>query len=309
MSDPICARCERPMRHDQAVVCSQCGHLLRRDLDEARRIAGDINLTVARLAHVVRFGQSIQDEGDDGWYAGDNALEPTPLPVHLYAAERHDAAVGELSTWARHIAEERGEQIPVWRPCEHEVCISRLTRAHIRLPGPLCEAAVTRTRPHPLDRLCTYLGERVEWLRHRPEADEAWTAIAAACHAVVSVIDRHDIGELVGLCPCGTWLYGVTGADTVTCRRCGTGYLVAASRAQMAEDLRDRAVTASEAARAAVYLGVIPDAGRLRKLVWDWCDRGHLVPVDEDPRYKGPPRYLLGHVLDRLMRTVAAKAA
>jgi len=290
MTEAICPRCGRPI-HDTAYVDQACRRDLARALTDVAAVAGDITLTVAKLAKVMRSGG--QADPDEAWQdptttypaslrwllaEGAGALYPTALPVDLHAAHRHDAAANTMTTWARHVLEERGEVIP----SGHE---------------------------HPLRALAHYLTASLDWLAHRPEAEEAYDDLEQACRAIVDVIDRHEPGELVGLCPCETFLYARTGAESTKCRRCNTSYAVTASREQMHQDLRDRPVTASEAARLAVYLDVIPDAGRLRKLIWDWCDRGHIEAVAPDPRYKGPPRYLLGHVLDRLMRTVAAKAA
>jgi len=286
MTEALCPRCARPI-HDTAYIDQACRRDLTRALADVLNVVGDITLTVAKLSNAMRSGSVQIELGDDGWHKGAGALYPHPLPIDLHAAARHDAAVNTLNTWGRHIAEERGGMPRRWIASARGVL------------GPV----------HPLRAAALWLTANLDWLAHRPEAEEAYDDIEQACRAVVDVVDRHEPGELVGLCPCETFLYARAGAESTKCRRCGMSWDVAASREQMHRDLRDRPVTASEAARLAVYLDVIPDTGRLRKLLWDWCDRGHIHAVAEDSRYKGPPRYLLGQVLDRLMHTVAAKAA
>lgn len=246
-SEHTCARCDRPMRHDTALVCSPCGRLLRRHLEDVARVAGEITITVARLDRVLRIGGRPDDLG---WWRSPDALEPMPLPVNLDAAERHDAAVAELLTWARAIGEER--LWPDWS-----------------------------AYPHKLEALARFLAEQVDWLRHQPYADEAWPALLAACAELRRVVDTHVPADLAGLCACGTARY----ADERACRRCGTEGL-AYTRADMEAQMQDAAVTASEAAQWIAHMGLIADTGRLRKLIWAWADRGHLAPVDDVPRYR-----------------------
>lgn len=254
------------MRHDTALIDAPCANLLRRHLEDVAKIAGDITLTVARLDRVNR-GHGPQE--DLGWWKADNALEAIPMPVDFDKARRHDAAVGELGTWARHIASERG--LPVYGSSH---------------------------RDHPLKVLAEWIAGQLEWLRHRPEADEAWPALLSACVELVRVVDTRLPGELVGMCACGTARYSTEG----TCPRCRAEDL-AYNRADLDAGRDDLLVTATEAARyvadSGLILGTKGSTDRLRKLIWAWADRGHLTPVDEVPRYR------LGDVLKRVLDSPA----
>lgn len=258
MSDPqapCCALCGREMRHDTAEVCDRCGLVLRRDLDGVTRIAGDITLTVAKLAKVSRHGgREIERE----WYRGAGALYPTPLPVDLTAAQRHDAAVGELSSWARLIAEERGLGAPGSSLTDEQ------GQGH------------TKTRTHPLAALCGFLGGQTEWLRHQPFALEAWPAIRSACRELNAIIDTAAGHNIAGRCDCGHWLYALEGAETVRCRGCGERYEVASSRDALRDHLEDRLMTGAEIATMAGYLcGVNREKARL--MIKVWSKRGKLT--------------------------------
>jgi hypothetical protein len=261
------------MRHDTALVCAPCGAMLRRHLEAVALIAGDITVTVAKLARVTSGGGGADNLG---WWKNPEALEPVALIVDLDAAARHDAAVGELSTWARLIAEQRGEHMP------RHFAVSTV--------------GVSAPR-HPLIVLTWYLGERIEWLRHAPFADEAWYALDTACLQLQRVVDTHVRGEIQGLCKCGSALYGPQ------CDRCGPETVVAYSRNEIDAAKENYAVTASEAAAWIARSGIVADSGKLRDMIYKWRDRGFLVPVDETPRYR------FGDVLDRVMASPALRVA
>lgn len=269
MTDHTCARCDRPMHHDMALIDAPCANLLRRHLQDVAKIAGDITLTVARLDRVPRTG-SVDDLG---WWKHDNALEAIPLPYRPEAAERHDAAVNELATWARLISEERNMTIPsYWR----------------------VTALGTITRSHPLYRAATFVAANLEWLRHHRDAETAVLSLLVSCADLANVVDTRSPGELVGMCSCGTARYSTDAA----CTRCHTVEL-AHDRNDLDKGRDEFVVTASEAARYVADSGLVSDTTKLRKLIWAWADRGHLTAVDDVPRYR------LGDVLDRVMASPA----
>lgn len=269
---PKCAKCKRPMRHDTALICSPCETQLRNRLDLVARIAGDVTLTVAKITKVTRHGAG---EVEQEWYRGSNALEPTPLPPDLDRAQRHDAAVAELSTWARVVAEERGKPARPWA-------------GHVDRPP---------QRMHPLAELAGVLSDNLTWLRHHPAADEAWPALLTATYEIERVVDTQVAGQIVGLCACGSALYGAR------CRRCGDDTQQTYSRADLDAAMRAYPVTASEAAVWVADMGLVADTSKLRKLIWAWADRGHIAAVDDIPRYR------FGDVLARVMASPALRVA
>ena len=184
--------------------------MLRRHLEDVAKIAGDITITVARLDQIARTGAGQPD--DLGWWKGDDGFDPTRRPAtnlairgttdrsalapyktppRLDAAERHDAAVGEIYGWVRVITGDRGV-------------------------GP--STATTAGRTHPLAVACDWLADQLEYARHQPWADEAWPALLAACGELVRIVDQRAHGELVGMCHCGLAVYS---DQTGPCRRCG----------------------------------------------------------------------------------------
>jgi hypothetical protein len=267
------------MRHDVALICSLCAGLLARALELVAKIAGDITLTVAKQDRVDRLGG--EDE-DLGWWKDDtadprrpatnlavrvmaerSALEAVTTPARLELAQRHDAAAGELVTWARHILEERG------------------------LPAPV-------RRSHPLAHTVAVIRESLEWLRHRPEADEAFPALLAACGELERIVDTVVIGQPIGLCACGVARYD----GERRCSRCRSDEPPAYDKAAIDQAAESAMVTASEAARLIAWSGLATDTPRLRKLIWAWRDRGHLVSDDAG-------RYRFGDVLRRVLDSPA----
>jgi hypothetical protein len=268
MSEALCA-CNRPI-HDTAYRCTVCESQLRRSLQDVERIAGDITLTVAKLAKVRRRGAAdIERE----WYRGEGALYPMPMLVDLDKAARHDAAAGELTTWARHIAEERGRELAPRRhrlACTHTSCAA--VRKH-QAPGPTC--ALPEPAVHDLAVAARFVASNLSWLRYRPEAEEAWPALQDACLTLERVVDTAAGEVIVGRCPCEHWLYAPERAETVRCWGCGTRYDVASSRADLRENLEDRIMSGAEIAKLAGYLG-IADTKKARLMIKVWAQRGKL---------------------------------
>lgn len=274
--EPTC-RCDRPI-HDMAYICGRCAVTLRHKIDDVARIAGDINVTVAKQA-VVTAG--IPRPDDLGWWKSPDALEPVPLPVDLDRAQRHDAAVMELATWARAIAEERGPQPRRW----------------VGHPGRPPQ------RVHPLVELAATLADNLGWLRHQPFAEEAFDAISSACRELVRVVDTKPAGKLVCMCQCGERLYAQGHEETVTCHECGLSYEVAVARADLLDQGRELSVTPAEAADL-IASWVDPNANRerVRNLIRQWAHRG-LIEAEGDGLYR------LGPILDRWTRALAARVA
>jgi hypothetical protein len=276
MSEALC-RCDRPI-HDTAYVCTRCAAHLGVQLDGVGRIAGDITITVAKLAIVTR-GIGLHE--DLGWWKNADALEAVPLIVDLERGERHDAAVMELSTVARMIVEDRGAPNRRW----------------------VGYAARPPKRMHPLAELVLVLSANVEWLRHQPFADDVWTPLLDACAELVRIVDTRPAGKLVCMCSCGKRLYAQEHEQTVSCSECDLSYEVATARADLLTQGRELAVTPAEAADL-IAGWVDPNANRekVRNLVRQWAHRG-LIEAEGDGLYR------LGPILDRWTRALAARVA
>lgn len=278
---PLCPRpgCGR-LIHDQAYVCGDCERHLAADLNRVATIAGEALVTIAKLG---RIG------------AGGRRTEPSPpLPVNLTAAADHDAAVNTLTTWARHITEERGTPLPTVRiaPCTHASCASR--RSGITA-GPMC---LGEPAEHPTAIAATWLITQLQWLRHRPEADEAYDELADACRILIRVVDRAPDRIVVGQCPCDAYLYAVRGAAQVMCGSCGTSYAVDETRDMLRQQLDAALFTAAEIATLATYLGLRAQRDAVRHKINVWATRGIVVSHAE---LGGAPAYRFGEVIARLM--------
>ncbi|WP_017614160.1 hypothetical protein [Nocardiopsis salina] len=133
--------------------------------------------------------------------------------------------------------------------------------------------------------LASWLGARVERIRHRPDGgvcvDEVCAAIEAARDQVHGPA-RGPNSLLLGVCPeCGQALYGRERVRQARCRRDGCDGVVDAAewRYDALQQLAEEVLPAVDAARAAsVFLGVDISAARVRQ----WRRRGRLAPVDPD---------------------------
>lgn len=136
-----------------------------------------------------------------------------------------------LVAWVRHVMEERGEAVgyPV------------------------------TTMP----AMCLWLTKHIEWLRHRPEADEAWDELVHCEARMLRLIDRPLDKVYAGPCDCEQFitdpaerrrelfgLYATPGAIVVTCRRCKTSYDVKDRRAWLLAAVDDVLATKREIAEA-----------------------------------------------------------
>lgn len=308
MTQPTCPLCARPIQ-DQAYVCWDCTQGVRLELDRIAGLAGEAEVTIARLDRLMRVaGERRQLDPEPMVATGRSSLVRTPwrAPPPFGAlvatpwvfspdARRHyDAAFGELSTWLRHCLDTRGQAHPAVRTegCRHHSC-QRIARGAI--DGPLCTVALPQ---HPLEVIAHELATQLRWLRQQPEAPEALPAISAACRRVERVVDRPAERLIAGRCGCGLYLYARAGAANVRCTGCGTSYDVASSRDALRASLADALFTGAEIATLAVTLGYEGKRDALRNRLKVWAGRGLIVAHGE---YEGQPAYRFGEVMARLM--------
>lgn len=275
---PECDRCRR-LVHDQSYVCDRCGSELARELALVAKLAGEVTVTVARLSRTGQPGRRVDPN--------------SPLPVSLAAANDHGAAVSVLLTWARHVSYERGERLPTVRlaPCVHPSCALRRVG---RMVGPICAGEPAE---QPLAVLAGWLAEvgRLRWLRHRPEAGEAFDELLDACRLFVRVVDRPAERWYAGRCDvdgCQAELYPVAGVTTVTCRDCGSKHDLDERKRDLLVQAEDVLSGASWCAATLTRLGL---PAKVNTVV-TWAKRGRLIAKSADAA--GRPLYRFGDVRD-----------
>lgn len=264
---PLCPRprCGR-LIHDQAYVCAvDAGHL-RRDLETVARTAGDAQDTILRLAR-------------QGSAAGpaDERLDFDP-----HAADALDEAVNTLITWARHIHEVTGWALPV--ACQHSTCV-RVRRGTVS--GPECG----RPTGHQLEVLTRWVAGQLDWLRMRPEADQAFDEIEDACRRLIRIVDRPPDRWYAGPCgaeDCTEPLEPVAGAKKITCPKCGAVHDPDERKAWLLDQIDEQETTAGAAAVALTALGCRVSADLVRQ----WAHRNQLLPR------AGTKLYRIGDVRD-----------
>lgn len=130
-----CPVCDRPI-HDQAYVCSTCGDLLAEDLRTCASLWLESELTLTRQAHVSGgigvsarehhtvygpYCQSCEHPSCEvavhsqmrARMAGEQPIpNEEAMPMHYGASEARWIAANTITTWARHVSEERGIPIP-----------------------------------------------------------------------------------------------------------------------------------------------------------------------------------------------------
>lgn len=293
MTAPLCVRCERPTPDGYA--CSTCASELAGALREASGHAEDAETVIARQTRYGSGGRGgsvvadpFESEIDEdprrnpvtvfGWAASierpaAGALRPGAFPANLAASRAYAVAENVITTWARHVDEEGGGELPARPPiagpvCEHE-CGHVTCRAIQRPPAPIGLGVITR-----------WLARQIGWLRTRPEVREAFDELHDACSILVRLVDSPAGGDrLVGMCDCGRILYAPHGRDVVQCRasNCGAKWNVTESQQILRDALDQRLVTAAEAAHLGAYLDTDRSVKQIRRMVAMWVLRGRLA--------------------------------
>lgn len=279
MSAPICVRCGRPTADGYA--CSPCGHILAQSLQDASGHAEDAEAVLARQTRYSAGGRGGSDE---------------PLPVDLTAAARYRVIENTIGTWARHVVEERGTELPSRLPKQGPVC-ERIDCGHGS-----CLGIALRRPPRTLPAAANWLATQIEWLRKRPEADEAFAELGDACADLARLVDRPADKELVGVCDCGKVLYAPIGRGVVQCPMplCKLVWNVDESRAILRRHLDDKLVTAAEAAHLGQYLDTDRTQEQIRRLVNKWAERGQ---IEAHSAIDGDAVYRFGEIFERLATT------
>jgi uncharacterized Zn finger protein (UPF0148 family) len=292
-TDTTCDLCGDPVR-DTAYVCPRCTAGTARYLADVVKVAAEVETTVARLARYSdRHGRTLPDDDPDG--RPDGGLKVTPMLFDAGAKQRGDRASNDIVTWARHVAEERGGG-----PLRPQAVIGPLCRSGAGCRHESCALVRARTIPPGVARAAAYLldGSNLEWLRHRPEAEEALTQLAAAGATLVRIVDAPpplwyagpcytDLGDGV---VCVEELYARTDDGTVKCPDCKARHDVAGRRQWLLGEADDVLAHASLVAAALTVL----DRRVTASMVRNYAARGRITAHGEDER--GRPLYRVGEV-------------
>lgn len=278
-NDPTCAICSRPVV-DQSYCCDRCASKTVTELESVAKVAGEAMTTIAKQARMGSGGRRTDPD--------------VPLPYNPDAASDHDAAINTLTTWARHVNEESGRALPLFRtaPCTHPSCADR--RAN-RVHGPRCAGEPVE---HPTAVIARWLAGQIDWIRHRPEAAQAFDELGDACRVLVRVVDRPADHWYAGRCDCGQDLHPVAGAKAIRCRECGVVHDLEARKAWLLDQAEDVLAIANWCAATLNRLGVPTTASTIRT----WAERSRLASHGFDAA--GRPLYRLGTV-----RELALEAA
>ncbi|WP_327029722.1 hypothetical protein OG989_04150 [Micromonospora sp. NBC_01740] len=285
-----CDLCGDPVR-DTAYVCPRCTADTVRYLADVVKVAGEVETTVARLARYSdRHGRTLPDDDPEG--RPDGGLRVTPLPFDAAAKQRGDRAMNDIVTWARHVAEERGVAPTLPGPAFGPLCGSQGVCRHES-----CSLIYRRSVPHPVARAAAHLLANMEWLRHRPEAEEALPQLAAAGATIVRIVDSPPPLWYAGPCwadldgeRCAEELYARTDDGTVRCPACKTRHDVADRRRWLLGEADEVLAHASLIAAALTVLDRRVTSSMVRNL----AHRGRISARGQDER--GRPLYRVGEV-------------
>lgn len=277
MTTNECVRCGRPTPDGYA--CHPCSRLAAVWLAE-----------IADMAVAAR--DVAQRQARHGAGGGASGKPGSRDLIDFGATARLDGVQGRMTTWARHVAEERGVNLA-------EIAAGGLTvlsRSRVWVDQ-------VQGLTDDLSASVLWLADHCEWLRHRPEVDE-WLTDVEACARIVRGIARGPAAQRY-LGPCGADLdafgvehdtisghcdgdvYGPQGGQRGTCRTCGAQVDQGERKAWLDEVVRQYAYTASEIASAYPIR---------RNTINQWASRNRLVAHDLSEQ--GRPRYNLGDVLE-----------
>jgi hypothetical protein len=166
---PTCLRCGSELA--DGYVCVRCTDRVRIALlGDDRRDDRPGLVDTAPAARDIAHGLTSAVGG------GGSGKPGSRMPLHLSVTAKLDAVQGSVTTWARHVAEERSG---AWWVADEL--------------DPIVVAA-------------HYLAASLEWLRHRPECAEAFTDLEAAARVVRGIV--RGPAEMRYLGPCGAALVG-----------------------------------------------------------------------------------------------------
>lgn len=324
MTAAECVCCGKPMADPGPVCHRPCAHSLAESLREAAGHAEDAWTVIARQARYGGAGGARKVEPEPAETAEDarrnpvttfawaasverpraGALIAEPMPGDLDASARLDDVGNVVTTWARHVCEHRGVELPARRPLLGPLCANGPRCGHAS-----CAGVRYRRPPSALGEAAAWLATQVEWLRARPEAREAFDELGDACRMLARLVDSPPDDLLVGMCDCGTTLYAPPWRTVVECpeKRCKLRWNVEKSRDILRDALREKLFTAAEAAHLAAYWDE-RTSEQIRKLISMWV-RPERRLIEAHGRLGEDPLYRFGDVIDRLARTPTRRRA
>jgi hypothetical protein len=293
--------CRIRNRHLPGCEDEKCGGCLPRVAEDGYCCPACASLAAQNLGLVAEVALAVSDAanrlsaGSDG---GGSGKPGSRLPLDLGARAKLDGVEGSLYGWARHVAEERGVQVPglpvAPKPQVGPVCRTRYECVHdscktIRDPAGM---------PVLLAVVAGWLVGHLDWLAHRPEVDEAFGDFAACARIVRGIVrgpadqrylgpcgavrsceglvvgdwpeadcGNHVVHELHELPPCDGDVYVRGDARTGRCKTCGAEVDRSDREAWLSGEVRGWAFRASE----------IAEAYRVNvDTIRSWAFRGHL---------------------------------
>lgn len=267
MTVTLCAvdGCGRPCPDGYA--CTRCAEMTDRDLASVPNLEADLEITLTRQDRI----------GEPGGSGGRRAVEP--LPYSPVASSVGWTLTNTITTWCRHVMEQRGEAVGAPQL------------------GPGAADAARWLRKH------------VEWLRHRPEAAEAFGEIQYAVAQARITIDQRTPRWYAGPCgapteggQCEADLHGFPGAAVIRCRVCGTEFDAEARKEWLLAAAEDTLAHAELIGRAAAALGVEISPADVRY----YAASGQIVA--HGVSRAGSAQYRFGDVMD-VARAIAARKA
>jgi len=251
-------------------VCGGCASRLAGDLRTYPSLAAEVWINVARLN---RQGKRTRGCGD------------RPLPFDWDASVVLSSVDNTITTWARDVAETQGVALAVPSP---------RPRASFVGPMPLLPL-------HTTADVAPWLAGKLDWLRTRPQAGEAWDELGYAMRLLVRTVDTPPVRWYAGTCgeptaagPCPAELYAPTGAPTVRCGLCGACHDAPARREWLLAQAADQLLHAGWMASALAALGTPVPVNTIRV----WAHRGQIAAHGTDRQ--GRPVYRVADVLDRV---------
>lgn len=246
-----------------AFLCNTCTRQLTDAFDALPALVNEILTAMTRQARVYR-STSRRRQPDPDWRGSDHALIATPLPLDVDASDLLHRAGNELTTWARHLAETRGVELPPLTTgpvVTHDVYVT-VVRNRWRVHR---EPRIVRGVQQRTDAaLVRWLLEHRDAIRHDEAADQIHAAITKLRDDILAAIDRSPSPLYAG--PCHT-----TSSQPFTEVRGGTIYV------QVTEQKCERQLYAWPGAET-----IKCDGYRVRELGDEGCGAEHTFAEREE---------------------------
>lgn len=223
-----------------AFLCASCSKQLSDAFEKLPGLTDEVVTAMTRQTHVYRTTSRRRRTAEQDWRGSEYALRSTPTPGDLDAGALLSRVGNTLSTWARHLAESRGTEIPPLHTAAIVVTDVYVTVVRNRWRILREPRIVREPRQRTQAALVRWLLEHRDAIRHDEAAEQIHADILRLRDDMLAAVDCAPSPLYAGPCQatvsepltemrngtiyihvvtrkCERQLYAWPGAESITC--------------------------------------------------------------------------------------------